>query len=113
APGGVYRATHRCRACGALLPHPFTLAAPDVQARRSTLCCTFRRLAPPRRYLAPCPVEPGLSSTSGYRDRDCVADSRLYHNIARTLQRKNQASSNASTSAMFAIALRCMLTAVR
>ncbi len=30
--------------------------------RRSTLCCTFRRLAPPRRYLAPCPVEPGLSS---------------------------------------------------
>src|SRR5690606_26043060 len=30
--------------------------------RRSALCCTFRRLAPPRRYLAPCPVEPGLSS---------------------------------------------------
>jgi len=26
------------------------------------LCCTFRRLAPPRRYLAPCPLEPGLSS---------------------------------------------------
>jgi|GEM_PF-3091733 len=30
--------------------------------RRFVLCCTFRRLAPPRRYLAPCPVEPGLSS---------------------------------------------------
>lgn len=30
--------------------------------RRFTLCCTCRRLAPPRRYLAPCPVEPGLSS---------------------------------------------------
>lgn len=30
--------------------------------RRSTLCCTVRRLAPPRRYLAPCPMEPGLSS---------------------------------------------------
>jgi hypothetical protein len=29
---------------------------------RSALCCTFRGLAPPRRYLAPCPVEPGLSS---------------------------------------------------
>ena len=27
-----------------------------------SFCCTFRRLAPPRRYLAPCPVEPGLSS---------------------------------------------------
>jgi hypothetical protein len=32
--------------------------------RRFTFCCTFRGLAPPRRYLAPCPVEPGLSSAS-------------------------------------------------
>ena len=31
---------------------------------RFAFCCTFRGLAPPRRYLAPCPVEPGLSSTS-------------------------------------------------
>jgi hypothetical protein len=31
---------------------------------RFALCCTFRGLAPPRRYLAPCPVEPGLSSAS-------------------------------------------------
>jgi hypothetical protein len=30
---------------------------------RFAFCCTFRGLAPPRRYLAPCPVEPGLSST--------------------------------------------------
>ena len=30
--------------------------------RRYVFCCTFRRLTPPRRYLAPCPVEPGLSS---------------------------------------------------
>ena len=29
---------------------------------RSIFCCTSRRLAPPRRYLAPCSVEPGLSS---------------------------------------------------
>ena len=35
---------------------------PGGAVRRSALCCTFRRLAPPRRYLAPCPVEPGLSS---------------------------------------------------
>src|SRR5690606_11656145 len=41
-----------------LIPSP--LRAPGH--RRSALCCTFRRLAPPRRYLAPCPVEPGLSS---------------------------------------------------
>jgi len=32
------------------------------QARRFVFCGTFRGLAPPRRYLAPCPVEPGLSS---------------------------------------------------
>lgn len=37
---------------------------PRALAGRSAVsfCCTFRRLAPPRRYLAPCPVEPGLSS---------------------------------------------------
>ena len=33
-----------------------------VGHRRFALCCTGRRLAPPRRYLAPCPMEPGLSS---------------------------------------------------
>ncbi len=31
--------------------------------RRSTLCCTFHRVAPPGCYPAPCPVESGLSST--------------------------------------------------
>ncbi len=46
---------------GALLPHPFTLTN---RSWRFTLCCTGRGLAPPRRYLAPCPVEPGLSSSS-------------------------------------------------
>ena len=52
------------RARGALLPHPFTLAKPQrkLDGWRSALCCTCRRLAPPRDYLAPCPVEPGLSS---------------------------------------------------
>jgi hypothetical protein len=41
-----------------LSPLPALLRA----LRRSALCCTFRRLAPPRRYLALCPMEPGLSS---------------------------------------------------
>ena len=51
---------HRCyHRRGALLPHHFTLTG---RSRRYTFCCTGRRLAPPRRYLAPCPVEPGLSS---------------------------------------------------
>ena len=37
---------------------------PRIPENRSAVsfCCTFRRLAPPRRYLAPCPMEPGLSS---------------------------------------------------
>ena len=61
APSGVYLATHCYQPCGALLPHPFTLTGPE-RLRRFTLCCTFRRLTPPRRYLALCPVEPGLSS---------------------------------------------------
>ncbi len=52
-----------CHLCyhrrGALLPHPFTLT---YISRRFTFCCTFRRLTPPRCYLAPCSMKPGLSS---------------------------------------------------
>ena len=33
-----------------------------LELRRFAFCCTFRRLTPPRRYLALCPMEPGLSS---------------------------------------------------
>lgn len=62
APSGVYPAMNCCQSCGALLPHPFTLTDRQSRFRRSTLCGTFRRLSPPRRYLAPCPSEPGLSS---------------------------------------------------
>ena len=67
APGGVYRAAACCHRRGALLPHLFTLAArpggnPRLRVRRFVFCGTFRGLAPPRRYLAPCPMEPGLSS---------------------------------------------------
>jgi len=42
--------------------YPTVSPLPAFRLRRSALCCTFRRLAPPRRYLAPCPAEPGLSS---------------------------------------------------
>ncbi|AGJ61172.1 hypothetical protein MPC_123 [Candidatus Moranella endobia PCVAL] len=34
--------------------------------RRFSLCCTCRRFTPPRRYLAPCPMEPGLSSPTPF-----------------------------------------------
>lgn len=74
APGGVYRAAACYHPRGALLPHPFTLTCALAGHRRSALCGTFRRLAPPRHYLAPCPVEPGLSSTARGRS-GCLADS--------------------------------------
>ena len=72
------------------LTAPFHPYLPRYARRRYVFCCTFRRFAPPRRYLAPCPEEPGLSSASlGRRqsaptlgpDSDCPADSRLspYH----------------------------------
>ena len=52
-----------CQRRGALLPHHFTLTG-NARAllRRYIFCGTFRRLTPPRRYLAPRPMEPGLSS---------------------------------------------------
>ena len=78
APGGVYLADAVTRHRGALLPHPFTLTS--HAAKRSTLCCTFRGLTPPRGYLAPCPVEPGLSSrahgVNAACPRDCLTGSR-------------------------------------
>ena len=44
--------------------HPYLPRPLHVPHWRFAFCCTVRGLAPPRRYLAPCPVEPGLSSTS-------------------------------------------------
>ena len=62
-----------CHACcqtrGALLPHHFTLTrfAYEYAGRRYIFCGTFHGLASPRCYLAPCPVEPGLSSPQAGR----------------------------------------------
>ena len=61
APGGVCRAgllpDSRCALTAPFQPYLIPCGPSAV-----SFCCTFRRLAPPRRYLAPCPVEPGLSS---------------------------------------------------
>ncbi len=69
APGGVYRAASCYQSRGALLPHHFTLTgqSPEDDVRRYIFCGTFHGLTPPRRYLAPCPKEPGLSSVSRRR----------------------------------------------
>ena len=76
-----------CR--GVLPPARCALTAPfhpcrrrDPALGRSRLCGTFRGLAPPRRYLAPCPVEPGLSSALARRG--CLADSRVKDRRRRT-----------------------------
>ncbi len=64
APDGVCRAGPLLDSrCALAAPFHPCLCLPRTEGhRRSALCCTFRRLAPPRRYLASCPVEPGLSS---------------------------------------------------
>ncbi len=51
--------TGAVRSYRTISPLPVSL---KEKLRRYLFCCTFRRLTPPRCYLAPCPVEPGLSS---------------------------------------------------
>ena len=64
---------HRCyQRRGALLPHLFTLTRSRTNGR-FVFCGTVRdravASAAPRRYLAPCPMEPGLSSSDVSRQR--------------------------------------------
>ena len=87
APGGVYLAAECCHLRGALLPHHFTLTP---RTGRYIFCCTFRRLAPPRRYLAPCPVEPGLSSLPLYAEARLPG--RLSWLLSSTLNRIDSAN---------------------
>ncbi len=49
----------------------------EFDHRRSALCCTVCRVAPPGCYPASCPVESGLSSTANRRDR--LTDSPSEH----------------------------------
>ncbi len=71
------------------LTAPFHPCLFRKEHRRSVLCGTFRGLAPPRRYLAPCPMEPGLSSTSGTRG-DHPADSGLRIPCVREVPHPNE-----------------------
>ena len=64
-------ATGAVRSYRTVSPLPASL----LTLRRFALCCTFRRLTPPRRYLAPCPQEPGLSSPFREKCSDRPADS--------------------------------------
>src|SRR5688572_11004589 len=75
APGGVCRAvrvaTSAVRSYRTVSPLP----SPLLALGRFAFCCTFRRLTPPRGYLAPCPQEPGLSSTFREKCSDRPANS--------------------------------------
>lgn len=67
----------RCALTAPFHPYLATYCASRSRAntRRSVFCGTFRGLTPPRRYLAPCPSEPGLSSAP-CGGGDCPVDSR-------------------------------------
>ena len=86
APGGVFPATivanRAVRSYRTISPLPL-LAHYDKsngQQRRYIFCGTFRRLSPPRRYLAPYPMEPGLSSL-------CINKERLPNRLSRNYSR--------------------------
>jgi hypothetical protein len=55
-------ATSAVRSYRTVSPLPAFAGLRRRKRRRFAFCCTFRGLAPPRRYLAPHPQEPGLSS---------------------------------------------------
>src|SRR5207302_9563249 len=80
APGGVCHAVLVTKSAVRSYRTVSPLPSPDgfrrQGLRRSVLCCTFRGLAPPRRYLAPYPPEPGLSSPLGRREASRAAIAR-------------------------------------
>ncbi len=75
APGGVCLAA--LVADSAVRSYRTISPLPGIpkETRRYIFCGTFRRLAPPRHYLAPCPLEPGLSSLRANADSDCPTNS--------------------------------------
>jgi len=71
APTGGCRAARCYQERGGLLPHRFTLTLGRLRFRgRSVFCGPVRRLSAPRRYLAVCPLELGLSSKRLAPSRD-------------------------------------------
>ena len=77
-------ATDAVRSYRTVSPLPALLRA----LRRSTLCCTFRRLTPPRYYLAPCPPSPDFPPRfNRMKCSDCSADSPPRH-LSMAAQRR-------------------------
>ncbi len=84
APGGVYPAADvangAVRSYRTISPLPLVCRRTGERGWRCIFCGTFRGLAPPRRYLAPCPMEPGLSSPPASGRSGCPADSPAQSN---------------------------------
>ena len=64
ASDGVYICPVRYRTGGSLLHCPSTLTRQSLAVH---FCCTILGVASTRRYLASCPVKPGLSSPAAFR----------------------------------------------
>jgi hypothetical protein len=82
-------ATRAVRSYRTVSPLPASL----LTLRRFIFCCTFRELALPRRYLAPCPPSPDFPpppTPCGRGDSDCLADSpwATIHDLTHCLSAK-------------------------
>ena len=67
--------------------HPYLCSR--TNHRRSNLCGTFRRLSPPRRYLALYPLEPGLSSALFPYKRKRMSESSVQRLPSQLTQKFN------------------------
>ena len=69
ASSGVYMCPVCYQTGGSLLHCPSTLTFKAAAKKAVHFCCTVPGVASARRYLAPCPVKPGLSSPAALRYR--------------------------------------------
>ena len=61
--------------------------------RRFIFCCTFLGVASTRRYLASCPVKPGLSSPASFRYR---SSGHLPYSVSLSYHRKRNLSTGSA-----------------
>jgi hypothetical protein len=111
APGGVYLATTVTGRAVGSYPAVSPLPPTRVAGRRSALCCTIRRIAPPGRYPAPCPMELGLSSrqwctASGHHQPAIVWPSAASHVLARARSARQRAGARPAIKGRGPSALR-------
>jgi len=90
APSGVCPAT----AVASRAVRSYRTISPLPLSGRYIFCGTFRRLAPPRRYLALCPVEPGLSSPRTERLSGRLSEGQLKVKSCKSQGKSNKLQRN-------------------